>query len=207
MLPFYARHFDTVEINNTSYQFPKPEHLIGWAAATPADFKLSLKVPRRITFGPAALNAAGQLQRFHSVADVLGAKRGPVLMQFAVGFARDDALLRKLLEAVPSDMRSAIELRDASWHADEVFDLLREHNVALCISDSEELTTPVIKTAGFGYFRLRHEGYDDSDLARWTDHIRSFGAETFVYFKHEGTGSGPRFASALLQLLKGDKDG
>jgi uncharacterized protein YecE (DUF72 family) len=138
---------------------------------------------------------------------VLGEKLGPVLMQFAVGFPRDDGLLRKLLEAVPAEMRSALELRDASWHADEVFELLREHHVALCISDSEELTTPVVRTAEIGYFRLRHEGYDDSDLARWADSIRGFGGEIYVYFKHEGTGSGPRFAARMLELLKGEAHG
>jgi uncharacterized protein YecE (DUF72 family) len=132
----------------------------------------------------------------------LGQKLGPVLLQLPEGFARDLPLLRALLAAVPDDMPAAIELRDASWHADEVFALLQEHGVALCISDSEALTTPVIRTAQFGYFRLRHEGYDDADLARWASEIARFGAETFVYFKHEGTGSGPRFALRLRQELE-----
>jgi uncharacterized protein YecE (DUF72 family) len=205
MLAFYVRHFRTVEINYTSYQFPKPKNIEAWQAATPDGFKLALKVPRRVTYGPAAFKAAGQLQRFYEIVAPLGDRLGPVLMQLPVGFACDMNLLRALMAAVPSGMRTAIELRDASWHSDEVFEVLRAHDVGLCISDSEELTTPVVRTAEVGYFRLRHEGYDDADLARWAADIMAFGGEVFVYFKHEGTGSGPRFAEQLLTHMKGEQ--
>ena len=203
MLAFYVRHFRTVEINFTSYQFPTPKHIDGWALGTPDGFKLALKVPRRVTYGPAAFKAAAQLGRFQDIIAPLGERLGPVLMQLPAGFPLDLRVLHSLVEGVPSGMRAAIELRDASWHTDEVFDTLRDHGVALCISDSEELTTPVVRTADVGYFRLRHEGYDDADLMDWADRIRAFGGETYVYFKHEGTGSGPRFARALIDHLEG----
>jgi uncharacterized protein YecE (DUF72 family) len=98
-----------------------------------------------------------------------------------------------------------IELRDASWHADAVFEALRKRGVGVCISDSEELTTPVVYTSDVAYFRLRHEGYQPDDLGRWAQHIATRHADgrqdVFVYFKHEGTGSGPRFATELKRLL------
>lgn len=49
MLPYYAERFPSVEINNTFYRMPVPKTLEGWSAATPQRFKLTLKVPQRIT--------------------------------------------------------------------------------------------------------------------------------------------------------------
>ncbi len=74
----------------------------------------------------------------------------------------------------------------------------------MCIADSEKLSTPVVVTADYGYFRLRDEGYEDTDIARWADTIRANQEqwkETFVYFKHEESGKGPEFARQLTERL------
>ena len=201
-LAFYAERFRTLEINSTSYRLPAASSLRGWADGTPPDFKLALKVPRWITYADVSA-AARPLRTFVERAGLLDDKLGPVLLQLPVGLARpgDDGLLKGLLDAVPGGVRAAVELRDASWHADAVFDLLRQRGIALCISDSEELATPVVRTAGFGYFRLRNSGYTQADLAAWAAHLRAFDGEVFVYFKHESTGSGPRLACELLRHL------
>jgi uncharacterized protein YecE (DUF72 family) len=204
MLPFYAQRFTTVEINFTSYHFPTEKSLRGWAAATPADFKFALKVPRWITFGPTAFRAAGPLRSFTELATLLGEKLGSILLQLPEGFPHRAGLLEALLPAVPSNVASAIEIRHASWHRDDVFELLRQHHVGVCISDSEELTTPVVATANIAYFRLRNEGYSAADLRAWAEQVRVLSQrcqEVFVYFKHEATGSGPRFACLLLEQL------
>jgi uncharacterized protein YecE (DUF72 family) len=202
MLAFYVRHFPTVEINNTSYRMPTASNVSGWAQATPKDFKLALKVPRRLTFTQPRPNTMGLMHAFFGLADSLGPKRAPVLMQLPPGMPLDLAFLRALLELLPDNhAETAIELRDASWHTDAVFELLKQNNVAMCISDSETLTTPLIQTSDFGYFRLRHEGYADSDVERWADDVRNTQGDAYVYFKHEGTGSGPRYASLLMRYL------
>jgi uncharacterized protein YecE (DUF72 family) len=74
----------------------------------------------------------------------------------------------------------------------------------LCVADSEKLSTPVELTAGYAYFRLRDEGYQPEDIARWAASIREKTAqceEVFVYFKHEEQGKGPEFATLLMQHL------
>jgi uncharacterized protein YecE (DUF72 family) len=87
-----------------------------------------------------------------------------------------------------------------------VFAALRAHNAALCIADSEKLSTPVVATADFGYFRLRDEGYDSQALARWADVIRQQPCrETYVYFKHEEAGKGAAFGRELQERL-GDRE-
>ena len=56
------------------------------------------------------------------------------------------------------------EFRHASWLDEEVYARLRARNLALCVADSEKLSTPVEMTADYGYFRLRDEGYTPDDI-------------------------------------------
>ena len=89
---------------------------------------------------------------------------------------------------------AAFEFRHASWLDDEVFERLRRRNLALCIADSEKMSTPVQITADYAYFRLRDEGYTADDIARWADTIARETRrcrDVFVYFKHEEEGKGP----------------
>ena len=100
--------------------------------------------------------------------------------------------------------RGAFEFRHVSWLDDEVFERLRRRNLALCIADSEKMSTPVQMTADYAYFRLRDEGYTADDIARWAGTIGREAADcrdVFVYFKHEEEGKGPEFAKLLMQHL------
>jgi uncharacterized protein YecE (DUF72 family) len=102
-------------------------------------------------------------------------------------------------------MRAAFEFRHASWFDDEIFKLLQEKNIALCIADSETLATPTVTTADYGYLRLRREDYQSADVARWADTIRAqekIWSDAFVYFKHEESGIGPKLAMEMVALLR-----
>lgn len=109
-------------------------------------------------------------------------------------------MLTEFLNVLPENTRAAIEFRHASWHDDAVFELLRSRDIALCVADSEKMSTPVIATASYMYFRLRDEGYQPADIERWAGTIRdaSGGRDAFVYFKHEEEGKGPAFANLLI---------
>jgi uncharacterized protein YecE (DUF72 family) len=101
---------------------------------------------------------------------------------------------------------AAFEFRHESWLADDVYERLKAKNLALCVADSERLSTPVEVTADYGYFRLRDEGYTESDIARWAEVIQARTAgcsDVFVYFKHEEEGKGPEFARLLMSHLPG----
>jgi len=80
---------------------------------------------------------------------------------------------------------------------------LRARNLALCIADSEKLSTPVELTADYAYFRLRDEGYQQPDVERWAQTVRGLGgvSDAFVYFKHEEQGLGPDFARRFIDAL------
>jgi len=204
MLPYYAGRFSTVEINYTFYRAPNEKIVDGWNKATPEDFKLTLKAPRRITHDRRLRDCGDLVRQFLETAATLGPKLGALLFQLPPNLKKDAPLLDAFLDTFPPRFCAAFEFRHESWLDDEIYERLRRRNLALCVADSERLSTPVIVTADYTYFRLRDEGYTPDDIARWGDVMRettSACREVFVYFKHEEEGKGPEFAKLLMQHL------
>jgi hypothetical protein len=79
---------------------------------------------------------------------------------------------RRSSATLPAGLRAAFEFRHESWLADDVYAVLRRHDAALCIADSEEFATPFVATAGWGYLRLRRQDYDKAALRRWAKRLR-----------------------------------
>ena len=200
MLPFYASHFDTTEINYTFYRMPTTRLLESWRAAVPPSFTFSFKAPRRITHDAQLRNCDKLACDFLEICENLGEQFGAALFQLPPTFKKDVAILNQFLIELPKKPRVAFEFRHTSWFDDEVFSTLRSHNVALCIADSEKIHTPVEFTADFAYFRLRDEGYRPHDIERWNDEVARFARTSFVYFKHEDKALGPAFAEQMKGL-------
>ena len=196
MLSYYSERLSTVEINYTFYRMPSVKVLEGWAAATPDAFRFTLKALRRIT----------HVMKLQDCEEL-----GVLLFQLPPWSRKSLEVLEAFLALLPSDVRAAFEFRHKSWHSEDVFHLLRKNNTALCIMDSERLTTPVELTANFGYFRLRDEGYTESDINQWGAIVRekalAHWGEVFVYFKHEESGIGPEFARVLTSNLLDGQNG
>jgi uncharacterized protein YecE (DUF72 family) len=204
MLPYYAERFPTVEINYTFYRAPNEKILDGWSRATPEHFKLTLKAPRRITHDARLRDCGDRVRQFMETAATLGPKLGALLFQLPPNLKKDVALFDAFLDTFPPRVSAAFEFRHASWLDDDVYERLRARNLALCVADSEKLSTPVQITANHAYFRLRDEGYTAEDIGRWADVIaeRTSGCqEVFVYFKHEEAGKGPEFGRMLMERL------
>jgi uncharacterized protein YecE (DUF72 family) len=203
MLAYYAERFNTVEVNYTFYRIPTPALLEGWAKGTPEGFIFTLKAPRRITHDSKLQRVEDLTQTFCRTAATLGSKLGVLLFQLPPTMKRDDAVLRAFLETLPEGTRAAFEFRHASWHDEAVFEALRGRNLALCIADSEKMSTPVVATADYAYFRLRDEGYQPADIDAWGSTIRGVNGihDAYVYFKHEEQGKGPEFAHRLQEAL------
>ena len=202
-LEFYAQQLGTVEINYTFYRMPNAKTVAGWDAATPESFTFVLKVPQRITHIARLRNVDELLRIFLETVRKLNAKLGPVLFQLPPNFKKDLARLGDVLTQFPTDVRAACEFRHASWWSDDVYELLRSTNTALCIADTEAGTTPEVTTADFGYVRLRDEGYSDEGLREWAKRIQALGSawtDAYVFFKHEEKGVGPKLARDFLRL-------
>ena len=204
MLPYYARHFSTVEVNNTFYRMPTAKVVGGWAAAVPADFTFVLKAPQRITHFARLRDVDEPVRVFCDTARTLGPRLGPLLFQLPPNFKVDAGRLADLLALLPPDVRAAFEFRNATWFTDHVYTRLAARNAALCIADNDDGATPAVATADWGYLRLRATGYTDDDLGGWLGTIRRVGGawrDAFVFFKHEDKGTGPAFGARLRELL------
>ena len=204
MLPYYAERFPTVEINYTFYRAPNEKILQGWDAATPERFRLTLKAPKRITHDARLRDCADRVRQFLETAAVLGPKLGALLFQLPPNLKKDLALFDAFLETFPPRVCAAFEFRHVSWLDDDIYARLRARNLALCVADSEKLSTPVEVTADYAYFRLRDEGYGPADIERWARVIgerTSQCRDVYVYFKHEESGKGPEFARELIAAL------
>jgi uncharacterized protein YecE (DUF72 family) len=203
MLAFYAKHFSTVEINNTFYRMPTAKVLLGWAEQVPDGFAFVLKAPRRISHDKRLKNADEDVAYLVKTMAALGPKRGPLLFQLPPFFRKDVPCLRGFLGLLPQELPAAMEFRHQSWFDDEVFTVLREHNSALCLADADnDLEIPFVSTAAWGYLRLRRPEYSDADLGDWAKRVADQAwKEAFVFFKHEDAGKGPEFASRFLKIV------
>ena len=207
MLAYYAARLPTVEINNTFYRMPKTKVLEDWAAQTPEHFRFALKASRRITHMQRLKDVGENLEYLLETSSVLGAKLGPLLFQLPPHLKKDTERLASFLALVPRNRKVALEFRHASWFEDDVLDLLRFHDAALCLAESEEEgapEVPFVATAGWGYLRLRRDDYTDADLERWAARIGGQRwSEAYVFFKHEDQGAAPKLALRLMEIVGG----
>ena len=205
MLAFYAGRFDTVEINNTFYRMPDAAMVGKWGEQVPDGFTFVLKAPQRITHQKRLAGAEDDVRHLFDVAETLGEKLGPVLFQLPP-FARKDApKLRDFLAALPPARPVAFEFRHESWCDEEIYDLLRGRDAALCLADTDETPDPealTIPTASWGYLRLRRTEYSEDDLAAWARRVeRQAWSSAYVFFKHEDEARGPMFGERFRRML------
>jgi uncharacterized protein YecE (DUF72 family) len=194
MLGFYSTKFPTIEINNTFYRLPKEHVLLEWASQVPEQFAFAIKASQRITHH-ARLKAESEsaLQFLLKNTMSLGEKLGPILFQLPPNLKKDLPRLQNFLGYVPADRKVTFEFRHESWWDEDVFTVLRDRDIAMCISEQADLHCPVVCTASWGYLRLHKLDYDAAALAQWAKCVSAQKWDhAYVYFKHdEGEGSGP----------------
>jgi uncharacterized protein YecE (DUF72 family) len=141
----------------------------------------------------------------------LGDKLGPALFQLPPQLRLNLPRLEAFLALLPRDRRHTVEFRHPSWYADEVFDLLRRHDVAFCISDHHDAPAPCVATASFVYWRGHgpggryHGSYSDKALADWADRIarwRAEGRDVYAYFDNDIGCAAPGDALRLKALCR-----
>ena len=156
LLREYASRLTAVELNNTFYQQPRPEKVAAWLAATPVDFRFVVKAQRGGSMRAFGEAAAQTVEWLTGPYRLFGDRLGSVLYRVPENVHRDDERLRSLLAAWPTDMSLTMEFQHGSWHADEVYTLLREHDAGLCATDLDERDQPDLRLTGtFIYLRLR----------------------------------------------------
>src|ERR1043166_66564 len=202
MLRYYAERLSTVEINATFYRMPQVSMLETWKEQVPATFRFSLKASQRITHFKRLKETNDETKYFLDTAAWLANHLGVVLFQLPPNMKKALPRLETFLTQLPLATAAAFEFRHPTWFDDDVLELLRSQNRPLVVSDTDDLpATHIDKTADWGYMRLRRVNYSEENLLEWAARIRAQNwKETFLFFKHEDEGTGPKLAAQFLKL-------
>jgi uncharacterized protein YecE (DUF72 family) len=216
-LGFMADRFDTVEVNTSFYRIPKPETIRSWQEATPDRFKFALKLWRGITHYRKLVNSQEFTRRFLDVADVLEPqRRAPLLVQLPPNQGKDIDKLRAYLQDLQSSFTTpwqvAVEFRNDTWLAEDVYRLLDEKRTALCIHDMPgKAATDHPNDVDFVYVRRhgtakgRYAGsYSPEQLASEADRIQRWvkgGKSVYIYFNNDIGGHAFWNAETLRSMI------
>ncbi|MGN6392505.1 MAG: DUF72 domain-containing protein [Gemmatimonadales bacterium] len=209
-LAWYASRFRTLELNNPFYRVPTAATFVRWRDETPPDFVFAVKVNRVISHARRLRDASEPLAAFLAVAEHLGPKLGPLLVQLPPNFLIDLPHLETFLAALPRAFRWVVEFRHPSWQTAAVYEALATHRVSLAVPVGGRLQPDLVTTADFSYIRM-HSGYGgggdfaEDELASWAGRIRGLaraGKDVWVYFNNDREGHAPRNASRLRELLR-----
>jgi uncharacterized protein YecE (DUF72 family) len=207
-LDVYATQLNSVEVNYTFRKLPSTPQIKAWLDSTPSGFLFSFKAPQRIThFQRLRESRATLAELLKTLRPFRSAgKLGPILFQLPPNFKADHDRLSAFLKlpaiARSSSLQLAFEFRHASWFTPQTYDLLHQHNAALCVAESDALATPEIRTAGFACYRLRKPGgYTSARLRSFAANFLACTAQgpVFAYFMHEQEPTGALNARALLK--------
>lgn len=210
-----AQRFTGLEINGTFYRQQTAATFRDWSRRTPGTFRFAIKGHRFITHNKKLLDPDEPIVRQRDPARALGKKLAAVVWQLPEMLRKDMIRLRRFAGALGRRWRSArhaIEFRHDSWFDDEVAACLRDHQLAVCLSDAPDFPMWDRVTTDLVYVRLHGRpikyasSYGDADLAAWAGRTRAWlsqGRDVHIYFDNDGHGAGPRNALSLLALLDG----
>jgi uncharacterized protein YecE (DUF72 family) len=211
MFQFYARHFDTVEINNTFYHLPLPSTFDSWRDNSPRNFLFAVKGSRFITHMKKLKDPKASSEKFFAGAERLEPKLGPILFQLPPHWGLNLERLTEFLQVLPKEHRYVFEFRDESWLANETYEVLRKHNAAFCIHDLARMQTPFELTADFTYIRFHGPGaakyrgsYSAIALQKWTNRINDWrrkAVDVYSYFNNDIGGHAITNAFTLKEMV------
>ncbi len=210
-LEFYGTQFPTTEVNGSFYRTPSLEAVRAWRDATPKNFLFAWKASKFIThWKRLSEKCDNSIALMETRLKALSPKAGPVLFQLPPQFGKERERLAHFLTMLPRCYPYAFEFRHASWYEDDILDLLREHDVSLCLSDHHDAPSPWVVTARHVYVRGHGPGghyrdnYPDATLKAWARDVKTWTRQrrtVFVYFDNDQKSAAPADARRLVELV------
>jgi uncharacterized protein YecE (DUF72 family) len=210
-LRWYGEQFPSTEVNGSFYRTPSLEAVKAWREDTPEKFLFAWKASKFIThWKRLSEKSINSIELMETRLRVLGPKAGPVLFQLPARFKADRERLASFLKLLPKRYKYAFEFRDASWYEEPILNVLRDRNVALCLSDHVDAPSPWEVTAAHVYLRGhgptgQYKGrYSLKTLREWAASIRKWRRrrlDVFCYFDNDQKSAAPKDAQRLIKLL------
>jgi uncharacterized protein YecE (DUF72 family) len=202
-LQYYARFFDTAEMDATFYEkfymYMTKETFTAMARGTPDNFQFSIKVPETVTHDKRLDIGKGAMALLDEFLEKISPLRhanklGAVLIQLPPSFTvKEFQNTEEFLDRLPSGYDYAVEFRNPSWNTEGPWELLKHYNIAAVMTDSPEsdklqfLAEPIV-SANHTFIRWHGRQvkprynylYSRDELKPWADKIRQVSLETAV---------------------------
>ena len=208
-LEHYAEKFDTVEINASFYHMPKEKTIDNWYERTPGNFRFTMKGSRFVTHQKKLNDPQEPVKKFYELVSRLKGKLGCILWQLPGNQHKDTDKLKNFCKALSSDFRNVIEFRHNSWFTEEVYDIMKEHEVSFCvISAPGDLKEDAVKTADPVYLRFHGKKewykylYSKEELKKWANKMKDLNArQVYAYFNNDYDANAPKNAEQFSKIL------
>jgi uncharacterized protein YecE (DUF72 family) len=207
-LYYYCKYFSTVEVNVTFYRDVKVSTFQKWYQLTPENFQFSVKLSRQIThFKKLKVNKdlISFIQKYSTFKDKLGI----ILIQLPPGLKFDVNLITDFINMLDKKYKYTIEVRNKTFINDNFFEILKQNNIAFCIADSagkfpyyEIITANFIYVRLHGSQRLYASDYSDEELTEWSNKIKIWDKDTYIYFDNDYMGYAVKNALKIKKLLE-----
>lgn len=211
---FYARSFDTVEVNNTFYVLPEPQVFDAWEQEAPEGFVYAIKASRFLTHMKKLIAPEEPLARILGRARRLGDHLGPVLYQLPPRWRCNHERMRAFLSLLPADLTHVFEFRDPSWYEGSLLRMLAEHGACLCAHDMPGSASGPRAIGKVAYVRFHGAGgrysgsYSEAALRPWAEWLAAQhreGREVYAYFNNDigghAVGDALRLRAMLARLV------
>lgn len=213
-LEYYARHFNTVEMNYPFYRLPSSKSFSGWKDSVPKGFVFSVKVSRYLTHIKHLHRVKTAWEKFLKRAQHLEEKLGPFLFQLPPNWKKNMDRLDEFMEMAretDGKHRFVLEFRNPDWFSGEVYRKLKTRkNIALCLTNSPDWPFKEIVTGDFVYVRM-HGGktlyssnYSKKELKKWAEKIKKWqakGLDIYIYFNNDALGYAVKNARTLKSMI------
>lgn len=209
-LEYYAEKFDTVELNNSFYRLPKESTFKSWYERTPAGFKFAVKGSRYVTHLKRLKDPDEHVTKLYKAIVPLKEKLSCVLWQLPGSFKKDLERLENFCKVLTRDFMNVLEIRDPSWHDEEVYEILKKYRVSLCITSSpDKAIDKVVTTTSESYIRFHGSAnwynyhYSLEELKDWVNKIKTMNSKkVFIYFNNDHHANAVKNGVELRELIE-----
>ena len=172
-LKYYAKIFETTEINSTFYRIPAQEIVRKWDADTPRYFRFTAKFPSIITHEKRLEGVDSEVFSFLTSLAPIHKKISALVLQLPPSLSFEEAKprLTRLFELLPDDFVYPIEGRHESWFSEDAISYLKQKKHCLVWNDVAGINNTMPITSNYLYVRLIGDrSIPDSEFGKITKH-------------------------------------